>query len=352
MEKWEPATEGSTPQYVYVPEPYDVSVSATDLIDLGLSDTTLSFTVRYGITDNATATVEATIGADLSLVDAYNAANSKDFVPLPEEHVAFPNPVVSITAGDVEASVAFKLVELDRLSNGNFLLPVTVKSVNASNGFPLHETRKTVYYAISNKSAILIAQWKFEDPANLGKATVGADLTPVGEGFASVAGPGASKAVRVFKGSYYRAVHQTGADLSQYTIMFDVNYPGFGSNYYTFLQTDLNNGADASLFIRKSDGSVGKGTYPGADGSLPPGVWNRVVISYNQGSWFRLYYNGELIWDPEGYGYYQTLNKDGFLLFADNDGEDETFDIGEVALWDAPMGEVRIKSLGGADNDF
>jgi len=355
MEEWKPAeSEADMPHYVYVPAPYDVSVSATDIVDTGGKEKELQFTVRYGVTDDKTATVEAAIGIDLSLVAPYNASNSKSYEPFPEANVSFSASSVSIPSGAVEAGLSFKLVDLDKLSNGDFLLPVTVQSVNASNGFPLHETKKTVYYAITNKSAVLKGQWQFEDASDIGKAAYGENLELVGSGFAQVNGPGGGKAVHIPLGSYFKAAHGIVPDegnVKEYTLLFDIQYPEVGV-YYTFFQTNLDNTDDADIFIRR-DGSIGVGALGNtAPYTLPTNEWHRVVMSVNFGTWFRIYVDGDLKLDGNPEDGRFTLDPNGIVLFGDNDGEDAAFDIAEVAIWEGAMGDVRIQSLGGAGNPY
>ncbi|GAB6394170.1 MAG: T9SS type A sorting domain-containing protein [Bacteroidales bacterium] len=362
---WEPASTEDMPHFVYVPAPYDVLIAATDIVDVGEKEKDLQFTVKYGITDDKTATVEATVGIDLSLVAAYNTDNSKNYTPFPEANVSFPSATVSIPAGADEASIQFKLIDLDKLPNGDFLLPVTVKSANASNGFPLHQVKKTVYYAVSNKSAVLKGQWQFEDASNIGKAAYGENLELVGSGFAQVNGPGGTKAVHVPQGSYFIAAHKiaTEGGAKEYTLLFDVNYPAKGV-YYTLFQTNINNADDADLFIRPGDGSIGVGavgntaTPAPPDNlpayTLPPNEWHRVIVSVKVGIWFKIYVDGDLHLHNDNVtdlGRY-TLDPNGIVLFGDNDGEDAAFDIAEVAIWEGAMGDVRIQSLGGAGNPY
>jgi hypothetical protein len=349
------------PEYVFVPSPYDVNVSATDVIDLGEKEKSLTFSVKYGIDETKSATVEATVGVDLSLVSAYNSANSKSLTPFPEAHVSFPNSTVRIATGSLEGSVDFSLIDLDKLPNGEYLLPVTVKSVNASNGFPLHPIKKTVYYTISNKSASLMAQWEFDDAGNFAKATLGDDLELVGSGFYSVSGPAGGKGVHVPKGSYFKAAHNIDAPsgVTEYTILMDIQYPAKGV-YYTLYQTDLSNTSDGDLFIRPGDGSIGVGALGNTatpvppdnlpSYTLPPGEWHRIVISVKLGAFYKIYVDGELHLhkdDLTDNGRY-TLDPKGVIFFGDNDGEDADMDVAEVRIWDGALGATRIQALGAA----
>jgi len=85
------------------------------------------------------------------------------------------------------------------------------------------------------------------------------------------------------------------------------------------------------------------------ENAVEANTWYRMVVTVKNGSYFRVYMNGELWLDGPG-----QLTDDRFslvdklLLFADNDGEDGTIDCSEVAIWDVPLNADQVKKLGNA----
>jgi hypothetical protein len=155
------SVKNETPHYIYISSNREMLVSATDSVfklrEAGKSDMelTYSFTVRYGISDDKTATVETTVGQDFSLVEEYNKSKSKSLLPLPEAFLSFPTTTANILSGSDEVSVSFKLINIDKLPDGEYLLPITIKSANASNDFQLHKLKKTAYYYITKTEMML-----------------------------------------------------------------------------------------------------------------------------------------------------------------------------------------------------
>ncbi|MDR0537452.1 MAG: DUF1735 domain-containing protein [Tannerellaceae bacterium] len=155
------SVENETPHYIYISSAREQLVSATDSVfkmkEAGkeIMELTYSFTVRYGISEEKTATVETTVGQDFSLVEEYNKSKSKNLLALPESFLSFPTTSANIPSGSDEVSVSFKLINIDRLPDGEYLLPITIKSANASNGFQLHKLKKTAYYHITKTEMML-----------------------------------------------------------------------------------------------------------------------------------------------------------------------------------------------------
>jgi hypothetical protein len=155
------SVKNETPHYVYISSDRELLVSATDSVvklkEAGKEnmELTFNFTVRYGISDSKTATVETTVGQDLSLVQEYNKSQSKNYLPFPESFISFQNTTANIPSGSDEVNASFKLINIDKLPDGDYLLPITIKSANASNGFQLHKLKKTAYYHITKTEMML-----------------------------------------------------------------------------------------------------------------------------------------------------------------------------------------------------
>jgi hypothetical protein len=204
--------------------------------------------------------------------------------------------------------------------------------------------------------------WHFEDASNLEKATTGKNLvaykmdgngtvgSPSLTGFSQVSGPtGDNFAVRVPLQSYFRCDHGFAAGsngkVTSYTLLIDVKVPVLG-RYYTIFETDnLEMTSDGDGFIR-----------PGADwgirGNYTENVrfeaekWYRMVITVASGI-ASYYLNGVLVDTkyPSVDGHASWL-PEAVFLFADNDGEDNEFDIATVAIWDKALNDGEVKLLG------
>jgi hypothetical protein len=196
--------------------------------------------------------------------------------------------------------------------------------------------------------------WTFDDGNDIDKAIVGNPLIRQGTGFGFVDGPGAGNgAVRVDKGSYFRALHEIAANgggkrVNNFTIMIDFKVSELG-RYYSFIQTTLDNNDDAEFFLRPA-GNLGIGGTGYSEHVVTAGEWHRLVLSAGMGNAYLTYLDGELI--HEGNVGSATVDSrfswlpEGVLLFADEDGEDNEIDIAEVMIWDGALTGEQVKSLG------
>jgi hypothetical protein len=348
--------ENQEAHFVYMALPDEVTVSATEVIDMGNDAMVVEYTIAYGITSDKTATIQAVIEPDLSLVDSYNKSKSKNLLPLPATHLQFTETSITIPSGKQKANGSFTLTNLNSLPEGEFLLPVSIKSVNASNGFTLYEPKKTIYYVVSNKFPVLKGKWTFEDPADFGKATEGNALQLVGSGFTPVDdGPNGGKAVRIAKGSHFNCILNMAATsdgkVGEYTLFMDVRYQSAaGNKYYALYQTNLKNDNDATLFIHNSNKGVGVSNIGYSSTPLPADVWNRVAFSVKKGAWFRIYFDGVLVHEANPTDARYWLDPNGVILFGDNDGEDNDIEVAEVSIYESALSSSRISNMGGAGN--
>ncbi len=200
--------------------------------------------------------------------------------------------------------------------------------------------------------------WKFQDVNKLTKASVGNDLSLVGT-HQQVAGPSFNDtAVRISIGSYYKCHHNMapnggGDSVNQYTLMFDFKILSL-KKWHTFFQTDTTNTNDGECFIRPTNsatpGAIGVGSTGYSTETVVPNKWYRLMISINPGSHFRYYLNGKLIHegDTQDIDDRFALNPH-FLLFADDNQEDDTIDIASVAVFDTCLSATDIARIGTID---
>lgn len=199
--------------------------------------------------------------------------------------------------------------------------------------------------------------WKFQDRNNLTKATVGKPLQLVGtHKFFPYEGPSFDDTiVRIGVGSYYKCDHQMapnggGDSVNRYTLMFDFRVLSF-KKWHTFFQTDSLNSNDGECFVRPITGSgpgrIGVAATSYTQDSITPKKWYRLVISVNNGHFYRYYLNGKLILEGD------TQDIDGrfaltpkILFFADDNQEDDTIDVASVAVFDTCLSSSEIARIG------
>ncbi|MES2616468.1 MAG: T9SS type A sorting domain-containing protein [Bacteroidota bacterium] len=197
--------------------------------------------------------------------------------------------------------------------------------------------------------------WKFQDKNNLTKATVGYPLSLIGT-HQRVTGPAyGDTAIRMTIGNYYKCNHNMapnggGDSVNRYTLMFDFKVLSF-KKWHTFFQTDSLNTNDGECFIRPADGSnpgrIGVAATSYTKDSIAPNKWYRLVISVNNGHFYRYYINGTLVLEGDT----QDID-DRFaltpkiLFFADDNQEDDTIDIASVAVFDTCLSSSDIERIG------
>jgi hypothetical protein len=266
---------------------------------------------------------------------------------------ATTEPVAEV---DVEWSSDVDNVTVTPVGNG---MSATVTISGSGNAVITAKTdEREWYYNISTTSVFesAVGYWQFDNANNIVEATVGSPLIMQGEGFSAIAGPSADNgAVRVAKGSYFRAPHGMAANgggsrVNIYSVMFDFKVSELG-RYYSFIQTTLGNNDDAEFFLRPA-GNLGIGGTGYSEHVVTAGEWHRLVISADMGNAYLYYLDGALIhtgnlgsasidsrwsWLPEG-----------VLLFADEDGEDNEIDVSNIAVWSVALTSEEIAALGGA----
>lgn len=204
----------------------------------------------------------------------------------------------------------------------------------------------------SNKLPEKAGQWKFDDVLNIGKATIGEDLTIVGN-ITSASGPANKNlAAQVPLGSYFEMTHGIygngdGAMVNDYTLQIDFSIPEAGI-WHAFFQTDPSNGGDADLFTNKTN-QIGTAATTYSTDAITANTWYRMVVTVKNGQFFRIYLNGDPLLTASGQavdGRFALAEK--LLLFGDDDGDDGLILCSEVSIWDVAFTEEQVKKLGNA----
>jgi hypothetical protein len=222
-----------------------------------------------------------------------------------------------------------------------------------------------------------VGWWKFDDPANLAKATIGKDLVfekrEDGQARISPAeGPTATnKAAFVPIAAYMRCLHGIAANgasgakrVNEFTVMFDVMVPN-ASVYHTLINASSSDTGDPSLYL-KSRGRVGitggsSGDLNSPDNTVEDNTWYRFVFTVKCGrenGFYNFYWNGELLKEnlnvmdmDDGI---HTLDPTRILLFYDplaSDGGNTSIDdndiyVAEIAIWDRALTAAEVAMLG------
>ena len=203
--------------------------------------------------------------------------------------------------------------------------------------------------------------WEFDDPADPTRATTGADLVLDGSHALVNGVTAADGAVRIGAGSFYRMSHGIapnggGSRVNAFTLLFDFRLPALGE-WHSFYQTSPGNSDDGECFAR-ADGRLGAGATGYSAVQLAAGTWYRfAVVVDNVAGVYELFLDGERVLDgtPQAVDGRFSLGEQT-LLFADDDGEDASFDVALAAVYDSALSRAAILRLGGPgpldpDND-
>lgn len=206
----------------------------------------------------------------------------------------------------------------------------------------------------------LVGYWNFQDTTDLLKATVGNDLILVGNHQWVKGAFYGDTAVRIDTGSYYKCYHGIAANgggdsVNQYSLMFDFKVLSL-NRWHCFFQTDSTNSNDGECFIKhygdSIPGTIGVGHTGYSSDSILPETWYRLVITVNLGNFYNYYLNGVLLHTGDT----DEIAIDSrfaltpvILFFADNNQEDDTIDIGSIAIFDTCLTPTQIGNLGTID---
>lgn len=194
--------------------------------------------------------------------------------------------------------------------------------------------------------------WKFDDATDMLKADIGTPLTLTGSQ-TSVSGPlDGNLATQLTTGSYLTMTHGIAANgggtlVNEYSLQMDISVPQLNV-WNSFYQTAPANDDDAEMFINTTN-FIGAWRYGYSATSVLQDTWYRIVVSVKNGNHFKIFVNGQ-IWvdgagqDIDGRDALQTV----LLMFADNDGEDNTINCAELGIWDVALTAAEALELGDA----
>ncbi len=207
--------------------------------------------------------------------------------------------------------------------------------------------------------------WDFSNSTSIGQATVGPNLviegttpayaaTRADDGGTSMSGViatvgGTANRLRLTHGI---PANGGGAKVNKYTFLFDEFSPTASrSSWRCFFQTDPTNGStnDGEYFVRNTSDALGRATI-GYSAASNETRWSRVVIVVDLPTSIKTYVNGSLFYNHTA----QSLDNADYslasqvLLFADNNAENASLNVGTVALWGKALTAAEVLAIGGA----
>ncbi len=211
-------------------------------------------------------------------------------------------------------------------------------------------------------NASLVGLWEFDDAGDALAATTGTDLelrsnpgSTAGAGsYTTMAGIAAGDgAVSIGPGSHLQATHGIapnggGSYVNEWSLLVDFKYPTL--DWISFFNTNVSNGNDGDCFVRGGGGTPGSlGVSATGYGSTATATetWYRMVVNVDNDNFYRIYLDGALHLEGTVQGIDGRFSLDPVLnLFADENGEDAEIHVSTVAIWDGPLAESAIVSMG------
>jgi len=224
----------------------------------------------------------------------------------------------------------------------------------------------------SSASATLVGHWEFEDSNDLGKATVGNDLTLNNSSSSIVAATGlvaGDGAAEVGVGDSFSLAHDIGPNgtssewVDEYTIVYDINTKTNGV-WRSLLQTTTTPGGNDGDYFISSSNTIGVGAINYTSSTVAADTWYRIVFAVDLGS---TNYGGgsfqttvidtsdsvvfqydHAFQDSGGrHSLHSTANSNIVHFFADDNSEDNLISVTQLALFDHPFSSAEALSLGG-----
>jgi hypothetical protein len=207
----------------------------------------------------------------------------------------------------------------------------------------------------------LVGQWLFDDPENLGKATVGADIILVGTVDAAEGPSVTNGAAHTASGAnnYLKALHGIAANgggtkVNEYTVLIDFK-KGY-NGWHSFMNPDLTNTTTATLLLNGTNNFVSGDVLRTPNNSCVSNTWYRLVLTVKLGEVYDLYLNGNKIATGTVTGATgavvdskYALDPAGVLFGTDPSVFPELW-FAQISMWNYSLSAQQILALGGVDN--
>ena len=193
--------------------------------------------------------------------------------------------------------------------------------------------------------------WKFDDPTNLLKATVGNDLIIIGDQTVASGVNDEDGAITVEEGSGYTVLHgleATGGEkVNTYSIIYDVKAPNMHT-YVNLMQNNLANDGDGNVYVSPNAGFWLNGITDSGGDLVQDDTWHRIVLTLDgETGIFAIYIDGILVhsvadMSPDSFFAPELA---GFNVFLDNNGEDAPITCKEFMFLDVAVTEDQVSAM-------
>jgi len=197
-----------------------------------------------------------------------------------------------------------------------------------------------------------VGLWQFNDAGNINLATLGSNLTEVGSHTFVTGIDATDGAIYDPLSSYFICNHGIAANgggsyVNEWSLMMDIKIPASSFGQWICLyQTNINNSNDGDCFIA-GDGTIGVYETGYSTNHIESDKWYRVVISVDNGSFYKIYVNG-ILWltgSPRPLDGRFALDPQ-ILFFADENGDDYPIICSKAAIWGQALTEAEVLELG------
>ena len=215
-----------------------------------------------------------------------------------------------------------------------------------------------IYEAYSiDKVLGVVGQWDFEDPNDLGKATVGANLQLLGSPTPTAGANNIdNKSVKVENGNHLKAVTNfapifPNTKINTYTLSIDFKMDVVNA-WSSLLQTELTNTQDGRLFVGEN-GQIGKGSIGySANNIISASQWYRMVMVVEKHNAtddvsVDIYIDGSKVLEGtrQSVDSYYALG-DSVYFFLDDGNEELPTDVAQIVLYNYALTSAEVAELG------
>lgn len=224
---------------------------------------------------------------------------------------------------------------------------------------------------LSLSGANLVGLWQFENGSALGEALMGNDLTLNGSVTATTGQDASDGAAELGVGDSFSLAHGIGPNggsssyVNEYTVVYDVYLPTSTDNTWrSLLQTTSSPGGNDGDYFLSPSNTVGVAAINYSSNTVAAGRWWRLVFAADLGatpsfvttatddqgnSW---QFNHGTQGVDGRHSLYSTTNGNIVHFFADDNGEDNTLLVTQLALYDGFIEAAAALALGQPGSDL